>query len=180
MGSKYFAKLTLILFLISAVVAALLGAVNAITENRIIAANREKTVSAMKVVMPEAASFEEFSYKGKDPLVTEIYLAKGKSGSLGYVVKVTPTGFGGAIDMVVGVSSAGKVTGVSIINMSETPGLGTNASKDAFRGQFVGKSGTQAVTKDGGKINAITGATVTSRAVSKGVTSALEAVASLG
>ena len=64
--------------------------------------------------------------------------------------------------------------------MSETSGLGTNASKEDWRAQFVGQSGSVAVTKDGGQINAITGATITSRAVSTGVNAALDAVASLG
>ena len=89
------------------------------------------------------------------------------------MVEVTPSGFGGTIDMVVGVDMTGAVTGVSIISMSETSGLGANASKDSFRSQFVGKSGTLAVSKDGGEIDALTGATITSRAVTSGVNTAL-------
>ena len=91
----------------------------------------------------------------------------------GYVVEVTPSGFGGTIDMVVGVGTDGTVTGVSIISMSETSGLGANASKESFRSQFVGKSGVLAVSKDGGEIDALTGATITSRAVTSGVNTAL-------
>lgn len=75
--------------------------------------------------------------------------------------------------MVVGVGTDGTVTGVSIISMSETSGLGANASKESFRGQFVGKSGELAVSKDGGEIDALTGATITSRAVTSGVNTAL-------
>jgi len=78
------------------------------------------------------------------------------------------------------VSSDGTVSGVSIIKMSETSGLGANASKESFRAQFVGQSGTLAVSKDGGSIDALTGATITSRAVTSGVNSALEAVKALG
>jgi len=64
--------------------------------------------------------------------------------------------------------------------MSETSGLGANAAKESFRSQFAGKSGSVAVTKDGGDIDALTGATITSRAVASGVNSALAAVAELG
>lgn len=180
MGAKYYAKLTLVLFVITAVVAALLGGVNAVTATKIAEANKAKTAEALKTAMPSASSFEEIGYRGKDPLVKELYVAKSGTAPSGYVVKVIPTGFGGEISMVVGVSSTGKITGVSVINMSETPGLGTNAAKDSFLNQYVGQSGTQAVKKDGGKIDALTGATVTSRAVTKGVNAALEAVKTIG
>ena len=101
-----------------------------------------------------------------------------QAGDAGWVVEVTPSGFGGTIDMMVGVGTDGVVTGVSIISMSETSGLGSNASRDTFRGQFVGASGSVAVTKDNGDIDALTGATITSRAVCDGVNAALEAAGS--
>ena len=63
---------------------------------------------------------------------------------------------------------------------SETSGLGSNASKPAFKDQFIGKSGTLAVSKDGGEIEALTGATITSRGVTESVNSALAAAASMG
>ena len=81
---------------------------------------------------------------------------------------------------IVGVDNSGTVTGVSITKHSETSGLGANATKEAWRAQFIGKSGTLAVTKDGGEIEALTGATITSRAVTSGVNSAIAAVAELG
>lgn len=180
MGSKYFAKLTLVLFLITTITAGLLGLVNAVTYKKIAEINVEKTTNAMKVVMPDATAFDKTEYKGKDTLVATAYVAKKDSENLGYVIEVKPSGFGGEIDMVVGISAQGKVTGVSIINMTETSGLGTKANDDSFRNQFTGKSGKQAVNKDGGTINALTGATITSRAVTKGVNSALEAVRTLG
>ena len=82
--------------------------------------------------------------------------------------------------MMVGVDTSGTVTGVSIVSHEETSGLGANATREEFRSQFVGATGSVAVTKDGGTIDALTGATVTSRAVSNGVNAALNAVASLG
>ena len=83
------------------------------------------------------------------------------------------------LDVMVGVNTDGTCSGVSIISHSETSGLGANATKEDFRNQFVGKSNV-AVTKDGGEIAALTGATITSRAVCDGVNAAIGAAASMG
>ena len=163
------------LLLISVVVAGLLGLVNYITADRIAAINQEKTAASMQEVLP-SASYEEVEYTGSDALVKTVYAAS----EGGYVVEVTPSGFGGEIDMVVGIAPDGTVSGVSIISMSETSGLGANAAKESFRAQFAGTSGTLAVSKDGGEIDALTGATITSRAVTSGVNAALAAAADLG
>ena len=96
-----------------------------------------------------------------------------RAGEPGYVVRVSPNGFGGAIDMMVGISADGTVTGVAIVSQSETASLGANCTREDFRAQFTGRSGTLAVSKDGGEIDALTGATVTSRAVTQGVNTAL-------
>lgn len=102
-------------------------------------------------------------------------------GDAGWVVQVTPaTSFSGTLSVMVGVDMEGKCTGVSIVATGETSGLGSNASKPAFKDQFIGKSGTLAVSKDGGEIDAITGATITSRGVTESVNSALAAAASMG
>ena len=91
-------------------------------------------------------------------------------------MRVAPNGFGGAIDMMVGVDVSGAVTGVAIVSQSETASLGANCTREDFRAQFTGKTGTLSVSKDGGEIEALTGATVTSRAVTEGVNTALEFV----
>lgn len=167
-------RLTVVLFTITAVVALLLGLVNFITVDKIEAINANKTATAMKEVLP-ADTYTELEYTGGDSLVAAVY----KADDEGYVVKVLPSGFGGAIDMVVGVDNDGVVTGISIIKMAETSGLGTNASKPSFKDQYIGGAGDFAVNKDGGEIDALTGATITSRAVTKGVNSAVEAVKTL-
>lgn len=174
-SASYFMKLAGTLLLISAVVAGLLGLVNHITADRIDAINQEKTAASMQEVLP-ASAYTEVEYTGIDPLVKTIYA--GAEG--GYVVEVTPSGFGGEIDMVVGIAPDGTVSGVSIISMSETSGLGANATKESFRSQYVGKAGDLAVSKDGGEIDALTGATITSRAVTSGVNAALTAATELG
>lgn len=168
-------RLTVTLLVISAVCALLLGIVNAITAPRIAAAQEAKSKAAMAEVL-SADSYEEVPFLTDGTIVLAVYRADDK----GYVVSVAPSGFGGNIEMMVGVSNDGVCTGVSIVKMSETAGLGANASKVDFRAQFEGLSGTLAVTKDGGVIDALTGATITSRAVTSGVNAALEAVAALG
>ena len=170
------AQLTIILGAICLVCALLLGLVNMITADPIKAAKQRKTEQAMEAVLP-ADSYESVEYTGGDALVKAMYQA----GDAGYVVEVTPSGFGGEVDLMVGVGSDGAVTGISVITHSETSGLGAKAKTDPEWGrQFIGQSGEVKVTKDGGKVNAITGATITSRAVSSGVTAALEAVQTLG
>lgn len=167
-------RLIIVLFLIGAITALALGFINYITADRIAELKAQKTAAAMSEVLP-ADTYTEVEYTG-DSLIANIH----KAGDAGYVVEVLPSGFGGTIDMMVGVDVTGVVTGVSIVDMSETSGLGDNAKKADFRAQFVGASGSVAVTKDGGQIDALTGATVTSRAVSNGVNAALSAVATLG
>ena len=106
-------------------------------------------------------------------------------GEAGYAVKVNPSGFNGTVSMMVGVDNNGSVLGISIISQTETAGLGAVSAADtsageAFRGQFAGMSGSVSVSKDGGQVDAITGATITSRAVCTGVNAALACVANMG
>jgi len=163
---KYILRLTLTLLLITAVVAGLLGLVNYLTEERIDALTRQKAEQAMQEVLPAQ------NYAPVEPHtdgVTEAYRADDK----GYVVRVSVNGFGGEIDMMVGVGNDGKVSGVSIVSHTETASLGANCVREDFRAQYVGADNALAVNKDGGTIDALTGATVTSRAVTRGVNLAL-------
>lgn len=170
------ATLVLVLFAISAIVALLLGLTNMITKPYIEENARLKQEQAMTEVLP-ASSYEQLAYAGGDATVDAVY----KAGDAGYVVQVTPaTSFSGTLSVMVGVGSDGTCTGISIVATGETSGLGSNASKPAFKDQFVGVEGTVNVTKDGGSIDAITGATITSRGVCEAVTSALAAAASMG
>lgn len=179
----YIARLTLTLFAITFVVSALLGLVNAVTKEPIAEANAQKTRDAMAAVL----TFDDYApidFADESGLVTDLWQATAGGEVCGYVAQVTPSGFGGALTLIVGVDADGACTGVSIVSHSETSGLGANAAAktsvgESFRGQFTGASGQLAVTKDGGSIDALTGATVTSRAVTKGVNAALACVAAL-
>ena len=169
-------QLVLVLLIISAVVALLLGVVNYVTAPAIAANEKAKNEAAMAAVLP-ADSYTPVDYSGGDTTIEAVYQA----GDAGYVFQVSPSGsFSGTLTIMVGVSGEGQVTGVEIVKTAETSGLGANATKEAWRAQFIGKSGTLAVTKDGGEIEALTGATITSRAVTSGVNSAIAAVAELG
>lgn len=170
-------RVALTLLVITAVVAAALAGVNALTEDRIAAVKAENTRQAIEAVLPGGG--EEVPFTDSTGIVTKVYAS-----DTGYAVEVTPAGFGAVIDMMVGIDREGRVLGIRIISHSETPGLGAsaaaeNAAGTAFRDQFAGLSGSLAVTKDGGQIDALTGATVTSRAVTAGVNAALDCVAGL-
>ena len=168
----------LMLLMVAAVAALILGFVNWGTEGRIAAIAEETMNSAMQAVLP-AASYTDTGY-ADDGEIRAVYAAADG----GWVVEVTESGSQGLITMMVGVSSDYVCTGISITESSETAGLGAIAGQqsekgEAFRAQFVGQSGTVAVTKEGGTIDAISGATITSKAVCRGVTAAIDVCRSL-
>lgn len=170
---KYILRLTLTLLLITAVVAGLLALVNALTEEKIQTLQEEKARSAMLQVLP-ANTYEEI------PCQKEGITAAYRADDAGYVVRLEVNGFGGAIDMMVGVKTDGTVSGISIVSHAETASLGANCTREDWRSQFVGVGAPLAVDKDGGSIDSLTGATVTSRAVTEGVALALAFVEEVG
>lgn len=95
-------------------------------------------------------------------------------GNYSEAIEVAPKGYGGEINMVVGISDTGEVTGVAIIRMSETPGLGTKTNEDSYLNQFIGKRAGVSIGKGANNVDAITGATISSRAVTSGVSEALD------
>ena len=172
----YILRLTVTLLLICAVVAAVLAGVNAITKDAIAANQEKKTQDAIAVVLPGVIGLEKQTLTGDTGIVSEVY----RSGE-SFAVKVLPGGFDGEITLMVGIQN-GQLTGISVISHTETPGLGAvaaaqNAKGEAFRGQFVGQSGTLVI---GDQIDAMSGATITSKAVVAGVNAALSYVATLG
>ena len=164
---KYILKMAITLLLITAFVAAALAGVNAITKDKIAAAQQEKAAAAMKEVLPGCDGFEAVAFTA-DEKVKAVYVpANGE----GYVAEVVVGGFGGDITMMVGVKD-GAVCGVAIVSQQETAGLGAVAAENStngakFRSQFVG----QDAQRD--SVDAISGATITSKAVLGGVNAAL-------
>ena len=103
----------------------------------------------------------------------------------GYAVEVAPSGFGGAITMMVGVSVDGKVLGISIISHAETPGLGAVAAQNtdkgvAFRDQFVGLMEGITIGDGDNQIDSLSGATISSQAIVDGVNAALACIKNMG
>lgn len=184
-------KLGLSLFVIAAVAAFILALVNAVTADTISRHAEEKRQAAMASVMPGANVFSEMY--NTDATIDRISGAYNGTTLVGYCVEVSPSGFNGAIQMMVGVDTYGKVTGTSILDHGETAGLGAKADDPAFLSQYVGKSGTVTVSTGAsasqstsgstpavgsGKntVQAITGATITSKAVTQGINTAVSAV----
>lgn len=178
---------TVTLFVICLIVSALLAGTNSLTKEPIAANELKKSQEAMQSVCPDAVSFE-----GAEGLEVEAYKALNESGeAVGYAIPVAAKGYGGDVTVMVGISLAGetdlgKVTGVEILSHDETPGLGANATNEAFRNEYkqdITASGFS-VVKNGsggsdGKIDAITGATITSNAVTNAVNEAIEIYKSL-
>ena len=177
----YVLRLAVTLLVITAVVAGLLAGVNSVTKPVIDQLNAEKTQKAIETVLEGGYHTVIEDYADATGLVSKVY-----QGDNGYALEVTPGGFDNTITMMVGVDAEGKVTGISIIDHSETAGLGAVAAAktskgEAFRAQFVGMSGSVGTAKRGtGTLDAITGATITSEAVCTGVNAALDCVANFG
>ena len=173
---QYVLRLTVTLLAITGLVAAALAGVNAITKDAIAANQEKKTQDALALVLPDAGNLQKQELTADAGIVSEVY-TDGQS----YAVKVLPSGVDGTITMMVGIAD-GKVTGISVISHTETPGLGAvaaaqNAKGEAFRSQFVGQEGTLSI---GNQIDAMSGATITSTAVVTGVNAALSYVAKMG
>ena len=192
MDPKYITKLTVTLLVTCIIVAGLLGLVNGVTAGPIAQINQQKPEQAMAEVVSDPSSFQavaELPQAAVDAAtaaggtLTELYDGQGA----GYVLKVVASGSQGNIEMMVGVDGDGVVTGVSIVDNSETAGIGSKvmeneplASGTGVLEQFAGKSAADGTLAVGTNVEAITGATVSTRGVTTGVNAALAAVAALG
>lgn len=192
------------LFIITLVAGVLLGAVYMITKDPIAKAEEEATNKAYAAVYKDAEfasddavtkavkSFQADLAAGKiDAAYTDVVLIEARTASSGgtqsgYVVKVSGKGYGGAVTMALGITNEGEVLGIQILDASnETPGLGQNSTNEGWNSQYVGMTSdkTLSVVKDGsgnkdsGTINSISGATITSNAVTRAVNVALKFVA---
>ena len=169
-------KLSVTLLLITAFVAAALAGVNALTAPVIEQLAQQKTARAIQAVLPgESHELDHFS--DDTGMVQKVYAS-----DAGYAVQVTTKGFGGDLVMVVGVTPEGKVLGIDVVSHTETSGLGDVAASDnakgqAFRGQF---SQADAPFTVGENIDAITSATITSKAVTAGINAAVACVGNMG
>lgn len=164
---------TVSLFLICAVAAALLGFTNSVTEGKIKEVAEKSAAEARLKVCESATSFEEKTDKDDN-----VYFeAKDKDGNtVGFAVTTEDKSYGGTIEVMTGFSADGEITGIEILTIDDTPGLGMNAKKDEFKNEFTGKKGELTASKNASadnEIQALTGATITSNAVTRCVNKAM-------
>lgn len=196
MKKDSFMKDALVLALITLISGCCLGGAYGLTKQKIYEINMASTIESYKQVMP-AEEYDDATYA--DALTTaqddgkiaadnggasliSVVAAKDASGAeTGYIVKGSAAGYGGSVIVVVGVDADLKVTGISFPEtLPETAGLGQKATEPAFYEQFAGKGTKLSVKKGGGagedEIDAISGATITSTAVTNTVNAATEFV----
>lgn len=172
------------LLIICVVVTALLGVTNSVTAPKIAQLAAETEAAAKQAVLTDAVTFSEEKQIEKDGNTYTYY--EGFSADetpAGYVFRTSAKGYGGDIAVMVGVKTNGTVAGVNILSISETAGLGMNAKNESFLSQFIGKSGTIGVLKNGSsetEIQALTGATITSKAMASAVNQALDLFETVG
>jgi electron transport complex protein RnfG len=180
-------KLAVTLAIICIVAGGALALTYAVTEKQIAKQAKEEEMESNKEALPFVKKSDDF--KARDDLaakarkkykdVVKIYEGYKNGEKIGWVVQVAPRGYGGPLRFAVGIDTKGKVTGISIIEIKETPGLGLNVEKPEFQRQFKGKDVSEPfqVGKD---IDALTGATISSKAMALGVREALQASETLG
>ena len=191
MDPKYIIKLTVTLFVTCVIVAGLLGLVNSVTEGPIEEKNKTKTAAAIQEVLPEMEGSPTVveltdemtaAASGAGATITEAYEAQAGGSVIGYALKIVSSGSQGNIEMRVGVDAEGAVTGVSIVKNSETSGIGSKvmSNENGVLDQFIGKSAADGTLSVGKNVDAISGATVSSRGVTTGVNAALAVAGVMG
>ena len=190
---KEIIKPSLILFLVCAFITGTLAYVNGQTQPIIEENARVEEQESLKKVYSEADGF--LDSKGASELkeeginvgenIEKLYLAQKDGQSLGYVVAVSSSGYGGKIKLLVGIDNNLNIKGVSLTSHSETPGLGAKATDAKFTDQFLGEAPStlynvvKRVPNNEDEIQAITAATVSSKAVTRGVNEAVALVRSM-
>lgn len=183
-------KNVIVLTLITVIAGFLLGYVYDITKEPIAIAQEKELQDALKAVSPDSDSFEETEVVNADAVlldaglnndrIDKAYISKDSSGNVsGYVMSVTSTeGYGGEINIILGIKNDGTISGLEILSISETPGLGMQADTDEFKSQFAGKNVSSiSYTKTGAsedyEIDALSGATITTNAMTNAVNAGL-------
>ena len=163
-------RLVVVLFVVCGLAAGALAFVNAATKERIAEFARLEKIEAMQKVLPQAEEFVEVT-EGK------IWEARAGAQVVGRVLAASTQGYSGPIQGLVGLDAAGAVSGVRVLVQTETPGLGAKITTQPFLAQFQGRQAEEVALKrddPAGKIDAITAATISSRALTRAVRQAIE------
>ena len=169
-----------VLFTVTLVASAGVGAVNMITADAIAEANALATTQAVQNVLPEFDN-TEISEQTIDDMTIVVYTASKGADTVGYAVEtMSKNGFGGAIRLMVGFGADGKILNVNVLQQAETPGLGTKMTHEGnpLLASIQNKNSWEVdfkVKKDGGELDALTAATISSRAYYEAVARAYEA-----
>lgn len=188
-SGKFVLKVAGTLTIIALVVAALLGVVDMVTRDKIDAINVEKTNQALAAVAPEGAEFTPVELSDAAVAAAAAYGTLDSMYEMstgGYAMKIVASGSQGSIEMIVGVDANKALTGVSVVNHSETGGIGTkvvnndpNTAGTPVLDQFIGMSGAGSLVV-GKTVTPISGATVTTKGITAGCNAALAAVEAMG
>ena len=173
------------LVIICVIAAAVLASVYRVTEEPIKRAIAEETVKAVKSVVTgynDAMSIDTVSIEDNGEFF-KVFTVINESGQIigRSIVTFSKNGYGGTIDLMVGVDTTMSISGIYVLSHKETPGLGSKMDEAFFKDQFINKNVGNfkfSVNKDGGDIAAITSATITSRAVTEAVERGLSIITS--
>jgi electron transport complex protein RnfG len=146
-----------LLTIVVAICVTLLNYVDSLTREKISAQEDEAIKSLLTEMFPGMSRYE---------FKNEIYTIYSDGDKLGYAFLAVGKGYGGDINILVGLENETTVKGIEIVSQEETPGLGSRITKPSFTDQFAGVAiNDVALSRDGGKIDAITGSTISSSAV---------------
>jgi electron transport complex protein RnfG len=165
-------QMIITLFVVAVICAIILSFVYAFTEPRIAETQAQLTLSGLEEVIT--------AYEYKEIIPDTLWRAVDSSGeNIGVVFRVFPRGYAGPIPITVGLDNDGKITGIRVASaaegLAETPGLGAKITQPGFTEQFRGKTAADvALEQEGGSIEAITAATISSRAVTSGIKKGIE------
>jgi len=168
-------KMVVILTFIASLSGAILSFVYTSTKEKIAEAYRQEFLKALVKVLPEHDNEPDKDIKMVKS--RPVYVAKYKGAVVAYAIKSTSSkGYGGDIDVLLGVSKEGKILGIEILRHAETPGLGNKIETEEFKNSFKGLDLNDkiAVKKDGGVIDQFSGATISPRAVAEAVKMGLQ------
>jgi Na+-translocating ferredoxin:NAD+ oxidoreductase subunit G len=169
-----FLRLTMVLFVVCGAAAGALAFMNQLTKDKIVEQARLEKAAALKEVVPDADSFKEV-------IPNRVWDAVKGGEKTGSVILAVTQGYGGNIEIILGVGPDNTIGGIKILNQTETPGLGAKIVERPFLDQFLEKGpGAIALKKDDpsmGSVDAISAATISSRAVTNAVRSTLDSFA---
>lgn len=170
---KNLLKMSILLLIVCAISGGSLGIVYKQTKPKIDKQTNQKKLDALQEVMPDATKFDEV-------VIDKKWIAYKNTEIVGWALKTVAFGYGGPIQIIFGVDKNKKITRIKIIEQNETPGLGAKITEKKFTNQFEGKTKKDAVLKKddniNGKIDAITAATISSRAVTNAINQTMELI----